>query len=348
MTTLRCAISPDADDLFMFRALLEGLVPTEGLDFEVVARDTDLLNRVASGGQEAGGAAFAALPEVSAISVAHYPKVAHRYRLLGHGASVGRGYGPVLVARPDRAPAVSAALEGRGPPVTIAVPGLTTTACGVLARIAREGGITGGREGGSTGARAAWLDRARALGEQLAGGADPWAAARAAGARLEVPSRSARFTPEVLPITPPARTWAALREGLVDAALVIHEGRLTYADEGFVLLLDIGVRWAEETGLPLPLGGNVLSRALPPEDHARADRVLQASVRHALADREAAITWLGGPRARALAAAAGSPEPTLTDRARLDTYLRLYANEDTADMGAEGWWGVGGVLAELG
>lgn len=341
MSTLRCAISPDADDLFMFRALLEGLVDTEGLAFEVVARDTDLLNRAASGG-DAGGAAGAALPEVSAISVAHYPKVAHRYRLLRHGASVGRGYGPVLVATPERAPAVRAALDGQGPPVVVAVPGLTTTACGVLARITREGGIVG------PSGRAAWRERAAALGERLAGGEDPWAAARAAGAALEVPWRSARFTPQVLPITPPARTWAALREGAVDAALVIHEGRLTYADEGFVLLLDIGVRWAEETGLPLPLGGNVLSRALPDERWARADRVLQASVRHALADRDAALTWLHGPRARALAAGAGSPEPTLADRARLDAYLRLYANEDTVDLGQDGWWGVGGVLAELG
>lgn len=187
---IRCAISPDADDLFMFRALLEGLVDAEGLELDIVARDTDALNRMASGEG----------PDVTAISFGHYPLVASRYRLFAHGASVGRGYGPVVIA-----PRPLERLDG----LRIAVPGLTTTACLVL--------------------------------------------------RL-----STDFEPVVVPIDPPARTFAALRAGEVDAALVIHEGRLTYADEGFALCLDIGAWWARETGLPCRSAATSSGATCPP------------------------------------------------------------------------------------
>ena len=261
---IRCAISPDADDLFMFRALIEGLIDTDGLSFEIVTRDTDLLNRMATAGPAAD-----ALPDVTAISIAWYPAVAATYQLLAHGGSVGRGYGPVVITTPDRAAAVSAwGSAGEGP--RVAVPGLTTTAYLIL--------------------------------------------------RLLRPT----FTPTVVPIVPPSLTFAAVREGKVDAALVIHEGRLTYADEGFVSVLDIGEAWAAETGLPLPLGGNVIRRGLGPALISRVDRVLRASIAHALADREAAMDWLlarGG---------------ALQTRARVDHYLSLYANADTLDYGADG------------
>ena len=62
------AVSPDADDLFMFRALIEGLIDTDGLSFEIVTRDTDLLNRMATAGPAADP-----LPDVTAISIAWYP-----------------------------------------------------------------------------------------------------------------------------------------------------------------------------------------------------------------------------------------------------------------------------------
>lgn len=248
---LTCAISPDADDRFMFRAIELGLVDTEGLDFQLTTRDTDLLNHMADGDG----------PDVTAISIAHYPKVAARYRLLNHGASVGRNYGPVVVSRPGPA----FALDGR----RIAVPGLTTTACLVL--------------------------------------------------RLIGP-----FEPVVIPIVPMTRVFDALDAGTVEAALLIHEGRLTFADRGFVQRLDIGQWWHQETGLPLPLGGNVIRRDLPADVLARADRVIHASIAHALAHRADAITWL----------LAG--ETALRDPAQVDHYLSLYANADTLDLGPDG------------
>ncbi len=119
MARLRVRISPDADDLFMFRALLLGLVDDEGLDWDITTDDTDALNRVARG-ESAGG-----VPDISAISVAAYPSLAAEWQLLPHGGSVGRGYGPVVVAA---TPLTVADLRGR----RIGVPGLTTTAYTVL------------------------------------------------------------------------------------------------------------------------------------------------------------------------------------------------------------------------
>jgi 1,4-dihydroxy-6-naphthoate synthase len=260
---LRCAISPDADDLFMFRAILEGLIDTRGLAFDVTTRDTDQLNRMATGDG----------PDVTAISIAHYPAVAAHYRLLTHGGSVGRGYGPVVVAPPDGPVRSVADLAGR----RVGVPGLTTTACTVLRLVTT-------------------------------------------------------FTPVVIPITPPSLTFEALRARDVDAALLIHEGRLTYEREGFVRILDIGEWWQGATGLPLPLGGNVIRRDLPPDVLATADAVLRASIAHALAHRDDAIAWLLARRG------------TLTEASQVDTYLNLYANADTVDYGADGRAGIRELL----
>ncbi len=260
MTTIRCAISPDADDLFMFRGITERRVDLRGLDFVVDTADTEALNRMASGDG----------PEVSAISIAHYPAVRAAYQLLTHGGSVGRGYGPVVVAAPGRA------LDLRG--ARIGVPGLSTTACLVL--------------------------------------------------RLLVPV----FTPVVIPIVPASRAFDALAAGEVDAALLIHEGRLTFGAHGLEQRLDLGVAWAERTGLPLPLGGNVLRRDLPDQVRRDVDAVVRASIADGLADREAAIAWL-----LARSVAAGGP---LRTAAQIDHYLSLYANADTVDYGADGRLGV--------
>ena len=85
----------------------------------------------------------------------------------------------------------------------------------------------------------------------------------------------------------------AVRDGKVDAGLIIHEGQLTYADEGLRLLVDLGVWWAERTGgLPLPLGGNLIRRDLGPammkQGVAHAARV---SIAHALTHRADALEY---------------------------------------------------------
>jgi 1,4-dihydroxy-6-naphthoate synthase len=119
---LSLAYSVDADDAFMFHAIREGLIDTRGLTFTHQRGDTASLNRLAI----AGGA------DVVAVSVGVYPAVAGQYLLLPHGASVGRGFGPVVVARQ---PMTTAQLAG----ARVGIPGLTTTAWLVLRLIQQSG-----------------------------------------------------------------------------------------------------------------------------------------------------------------------------------------------------------------
>ena len=250
---IQLAYSADADDAFMFHALRTGAVPLGDLEFEHRRGDTAALNALAA----AEGA------DVVAVSLAAYPAVADRYLLLPHGASVGRGYGPVLVA--PRALSSLADLKGR----RVGIPGLDTTAYLVLRLIEPE------------------------------------------------------VQPVVLPITPFSRVFAALDAGEVDAALLIHEGRLLFQERGYVQLVELGQWWLAETGLPLPLGVNVIRRALGPAVVAEVSRVLRAAIAWALAHRSEVIDLLSRePRGDA----------ALARTELLDRYLAMYANDDTAAM----------------
>jgi 1,4-dihydroxy-6-naphthoate synthase len=248
--TIRVAFSPDSDDLFMFWPLLEGRVSTGDYRFEHTRADTESLNHRAREGDL----------DVVAISIASYPSVAEDYLLLPHGGSVGRGYGPVLVAREHR-PVSSFADQ------SIAVPGMGTTAYLVL--------------------------------------------------RLLLPS----FRPIVIPIQPYERVFEALRSGAVDAALLIHEGRLTYEREGFSSIVDVGRAWEELThGLPLPLGGNAIRRSLGDQTIADVSRLLREGIRYSLAHKDEIMDELLRAETR---------RDVRLDRAMLDRYLAMYANEDT-------------------
>lgn len=246
---LRLAYSPDADDAFMFRAALEGLIDTEGLVFEPATADTQRLNDLAEQGAI----------DISAVSVAAYPFLAERFVMFGHGGSVGMGYGPVIVAREAHE---IHELNG----MMIATPGMRTTAHLMTRLIAPE----------------------------------------------------ARFT--VVPITPYEAIFEAVGSGAVDAGIIIHEGRLTYERHGMVKIVDVGEWWLGETGLPLPLGANVIRRALGTEVIARASRVMQRSIRWALDNREEMIRFLITHIHRPDEVAV----PELLDR-----YLNMYANEET-------------------
>jgi 1,4-dihydroxy-6-naphthoate synthase len=112
---IRLGHSPDPDDAFMFWALAEGIVDTRGFEFEHVLRDIQTLNQWALQGEL----------ETTAISLAAYPLVQEQYVLLPHGASMGSGYGPIVVAREELTPS-----DLRG--IEILVPGELTTAFLVL------------------------------------------------------------------------------------------------------------------------------------------------------------------------------------------------------------------------
>jgi 1,4-dihydroxy-6-naphthoate synthase len=255
---IRLSFSPDSDDIFMFWPLLEGKVDTEGLSFVADRADTETLNlRAETGASEA---------DVIAVSIAQYARVARDYLLLPHGMSVGRGYGPVLVALEER---TLASLANK----RVGVPGLRTTAYLVLRLLLAE------------------------------------------------------FEPVVVPIAPYARSFEALRAGEVEAALLIHEGRLFYEREGTKKVVDIGEAWAAATsGLPLPLGGNAIRRALGPELVAKVSRVCRSSIRWALENKDEV--------AQALLRAETRADVGL-DAASLDRYLTMYANADTLDAPAD-------------
>jgi len=248
--TISLAYSVDADDAFMFHALRHGRIDTEGLAFSHRRDHTAALNRLAA----EGGA------DVVAVSLGAYPALARAYQLLPHGASVGRGFGPVVVAR---RPLTAAELAG----ARVGIPGRSTTAWLVLRLI-----------------------QPAAVGVEI-------------------------------PIFPFARIFDALEAGEVDAALLIHEGRLIYPDRGLHKVVDLGEWWQAEAGLPLPLGVNVVRRALGPETVTRVSRVLRASIAWALANRQEMIAAL---------AAEDRGEKALSNPALIDHYLNLYANQDTA------------------
>jgi 1,4-dihydroxy-6-naphthoate synthase len=249
---IRLAYSVDADDAFMFHALDAGHVDPRGLRFVHHRADTVALNDLATH----EGA------DVVALSVGAFPAVADRYLLLPHGASVGRGYGPVVVARK---PTRLAHLRGR----KVGIPGHATTAWLVL--------------------------------------------------RMMQPD----LVPQVVPIAPFTRAFEALDSGEIDAVLLIHEGRLLFEERGYALVAELGQWWLAETGLPLPLGVNVIRRGLGPDVVARVSAVLREAIAWALAHRAEVMGHI---------AAEDRGDAALGRLALLDRYLGMYANDDTATM----------------
>ncbi len=161
---------------------------------------------------------------------------------------------------------------------------------------------------------------------------EPWQPADLAGKRISIPGFKTTanlvfrlacpdFQPVVIPITPFARTFAALAAGEVDAAVVIHEGNLTYAERGFYRVMDLGEWWWQETGYPLPLGGNIIRRSLGAAKIARISALLRRSIQYALDHRDEVIDYLLARESR--------EDQALHNRGLLDRYLALYANRDT-------------------
>ena len=246
------AYSVDADDAFMFYALATGAVAADGLTFSHRRGDTAWLNALAEAGEA----------DVVAISAGAYPAVADKYLLLPHGASVGRGFGPVVVAKQPLSLADLAGLR-------VAIPGLSTTAFLVL--------------------------------------------------RLMQPA----VVPVVVPIAPFSRMFDAVESGEVDAALLIHEGRLIFQQRGCHAVAELGEWWRGQTGLPLPLGVNVVRRGLGAETIARVSRVLRAAIGYALDHRDEVIRIIAREK---------RGDAALADPALIDRYLAMYANDDTRAM----------------
>jgi len=251
--TVHLAHSPDADDAFMHYAVVSGWVPPGDLRFEEVLADIETLNQKALEGAY----------EVTAVSLHAFAYLDDAYALLNSGASLGDGYGPLLVAR---RPMRREELAGK----PVATPGKLTSA---------------------------------RLALQL------WQPGTAC---VDMPFDAVSD---------------AVRRGEVMAGLIIHEGQLTYTDEGLVKVADLGEWWTGETGTPLPLGGNAIRRDLGPELMRRVAGVLEASIRWALEHRGEALD-------HALSFGRG------LDRARGDRFVGMYVNEATLDYGERGRRGV--------
>ncbi len=116
---------------------------------------------------------------------------------------------------------------------------------------------------------------------------------------------------------------AAVHRGEVDLGLLIHEGQLTYADDGLHLWADMGAWWLADTGLPLPLGGNIVRRDLGAQVIEQVSRDLRASIVHALEHRHAAL------------AHAKQYNRGISDE-RTDTFVGMYVNDWTVDYGPRG------------
>jgi len=213
--TITIAHSPDSDDAFMFYALAKDKLPTGGLVVKQVLKDIQSLN------VDAINQTY----EVSAISFAAYPQVAHNYALMPCGASIGFKYGPMIVARK---PMSTEELQK----AKVAIPGKLTTAYLYL-QIYQPG-----------------LDV------------------------VEMPFDT---------------ILDAVKEGTVDAGLIIHEGQLTYGQMGLTKIVDLGQWWFDLTGLPLPLGGNIVRKDLGMETMKQVTKLLKDAIVHALEHREDAL-----------------------------------------------------------
>jgi 1,4-dihydroxy-6-naphthoate synthase len=138
------------------------------------------------------------------------------------------------------------------------------------------------------------------------------------------------FEYEVVPFD---RIISSVADEAFDAGLIIHEGQLTFQNQGLQLIVDLGVWWQEKTGLPLPLGGNVVRRDLGPEVMRDVSRLLKESIRYALAHRSDALNY-------ALQYARDM------DVGLADRFVGMYVNEWTLDYGPRGREAVQRLLDE--
>ncbi|NYF79859.1 MqnA/MqnD/SBP family protein [Granulicella arctica] len=141
------------------------------------------------------------------------------------------------------------------------------------------------------------------------------------------------FLPEIETVMVPFdKIIPAVVSGEFDAGLIIHEGQLTYANDGLVKVIDLGQWWREQTGLPLPLGGNAIRRSLGSEVMTIATNALRDSIQHALDNREEALAY-AMQFARDL-------DPVLANR-----FVGMYVNERTLNYGEDGKEAIRKLLA---
>ena len=204
----------------MFYALAKDFIDQRGYAFEHILQDIQTLNERATRGEL----------DISAISIHAYAYVSDQYALLPSGASMGDGYGPMLVAKETFSKEEIAGKK-------IAVPGEMTSAFLALQL---------------------WLGRPKT-----------------------------EFDYVVVPFD---EIFNTVNAGNADVGLIIHEGQLTFENEGLVCCADLGVWWGEQNdGLPLPLGGNVIHRRIAEPERKVVSDLLTESIQYSLDHRPEAV-----------------------------------------------------------
>ena len=245
--------SPDPDDAFMFYAIAAEKIDLRGYRFRHQLEDIQTLNERATRGEL----------HISAISIHAYAYVTDKYALLPCGASMGDGYGPLIVSANEiQTGDARDWLRDK----TIAVPGEMTSAF---------------------------------LALQLYLG---------------------RFAHVVVPFD---QIFDTVKNSRADAGLIIHEGQLTYSRSGLHKIIDLGEWWKNETGLPLPLGGNVLRHDIPREIQRDLVAILRESIDYGLSHRDDAVRH-SMPYARDM------------DTGLASKFIGMYVNDYTRDYGERG------------
>ncbi len=235
--------------------------------------------------------------DLTAVSIHAYAHLLDKYALLPSGCSMGDRYGPMVVAR--RPMTVDELRTAR-----IAVPGTLTTAFLALRLLLPPHPQPLSPEGRGE-QKTPLSPRGRGVGGE-------------------------GFDHEVLPFD---QILQAVEAGKYDAGLIIHEGQLTFQNQGLHLVVDLGVWWQEKTGLPLPLGGNAVRRDLGPDLIRQVSRLLKESIRYGLDHRDDALAYALG-YARDM------------DRDLADRFVGMYVNDWTLDYGPRGREAVRRLLDE--
>ncbi len=236
--------SPDPDDAFMFYAMAENKIDLRGYRFEHRLEDIQTLNERALRGEL----------HISAISIHAYAYVSKRYALLPCGASMGDGYGPIVIGkRSTRLP------SPRRPTVRQALNSQLSTLNSSLRESTARDFLRGTKIAVPGKMTSAFLALQLFLGE---------------------------FDFVVVPFD---QIFDAVKTGGAEAGLIIHEGQLTYARSGFQKVIDLGEWWKRATDLPLPLGGNVLRKDIPKAVQHDLLEIVRESIEFGLAHQDEAV-----------------------------------------------------------
>ena len=297
--------SPDPDDAFMFYAMAENKIDLRGYRFEHRLEDIQTLNERALRGEL----------HISAISIHAYAHVASKYALLPCGASMGDGYGPMVIRKQRtgesafaKATADKSANRRNGELLCDVIPSEVE---------------------GSLESRFNALTVEQAIRESLQG-CTIAVPGTMTSAFLALQLFLGKFDYVVVPFD---QIFDAVRTERADVGLIIHEGQLTYEKSGFEKIVDLGEWWKEKTELPLPLGGNVVRNDIPPAVQKDLSEIIRESIDYGLSHREEAVRH-SLPYARDM------------DAKLAGKFIGMYVNEFTRDYGRVGRDAIRRFLAE--